>query len=230
MQSGWSRVVLEATRKIEKASGGREPPDASAAHSSENFAGASAAPFTLPPIIRADGTDNGFFVHSRHLFWQNEDTDKLPDLVDRRSFNEILAQAPNLPPVAKSPDAALQSIHVRPGFKVELMAAEPLVADPIAFEFGPDGKLWVVEMGDYPLGPSGGQIRCLVDTDGDGKYDKVDFFLGVDYPTGVLPWGKGVLITAAPNVLYAEDTDGDGKADKQEILYSGFAEESATPS
>ncbi|HEY2253501.1 MAG TPA: PVC-type heme-binding CxxCH protein, partial [Planctomycetaceae bacterium] len=127
-------------------------------------------------------------------------------------------------PKPKSPDAALHSIHVRPGFQVELMAAEPLVLDPIAFEFGPDGRLWVVEMGDYPLGPSGGQIRCLEDTDGDGKYDKATVFLDVPYPTGVLPWGNGVLVTAAPNVLYAEDADGDGKADKQEILYSGFAE------
>jgi len=44
----------------------------------------------LPPIVRADGSDNGFFVHSGRLFWQNEDTDKLPDLVDRRSFAELL--------------------------------------------------------------------------------------------------------------------------------------------
>jgi hypothetical protein len=48
----------------------------------------------LPPIVRADGSDNGFFVHSGHLFWQNEDTDKLPDLVDRRSFAELLKGAP----------------------------------------------------------------------------------------------------------------------------------------
>ncbi len=128
------------------------------------------------------------------------------------------------PPVALEPAAALKTIQVRPGFKVELMAAEPLVLDPIAFEFGPDGRLWVVEMGDYPLGPSGGQIRLLEDTNGDSRYDKATVFLEVRYPTGVLPWGNGVLITAAPNVLYAEDTDGDGKADKQQVLYSGFVE------
>src|SRR5262249_30206966 len=55
-------------------------------------------------------------------------------------------------PTAKSPEASLASIKVRPGFKVELMASEPLVFDPVAFAFGADGKLWVVEMGDYPLG------------------------------------------------------------------------------
>src|SRR4029079_19047103 len=50
------------------------------------------------------------------------------------------------------PQAALKSLHVRPGFQAELMAAETLTLDPIAFAWGPDGKLWIVEMGDYPSG------------------------------------------------------------------------------
>jgi hypothetical protein len=49
-------------------------------------------------------------------------------------------------PRAKTPDASLKSIRVRPGFTVELVAAEPLVMDPIAMDWGPDGKLWVVEI------------------------------------------------------------------------------------
>jgi len=230
MQTGWSRVALEGIRGLPAASNQRKPADA------------NKVKIELPPIVRTDGTDNGFFVHSRHLFWQNEDTAKLPDLVDRRSFNEIIAQA-DLPPTPKTPEAATKSIHVLPGFTVELMAAEPLVLDPISFEFGPDGKLWVVEMGDYPLGAKekpaepvpgkksrtpleqgGGQIRCLVDSDGDGTYDKGTVFLEVPYPTGVLPWKKGVLVVAAPNVIYAEDKDGDGHADTREVLYTGFSE------
>ena len=200
IDSGWSRVVIEGTRPV------------------------PAGTFDLPPIVRADGTDNGFFVHARHLFWQNEQTDKLPDLVDRRSFNEILAQAPDLPPKAKSSAAALASIRPRPGFRVELMAAEPLVLDPVSFAFGPDGKLWVVEMGDYPLGPKGGQVRVLEDVDGNGTFDKATQFLEVPYPTGVLPWKKGALVLAPPNLFYAEDTDGDGIADIRENLYTGFVE------
>jgi putative membrane-bound dehydrogenase-like protein len=71
----------------------------------------------------------------------------------------------------------------------------------------------------------GGRIRFLEDTDGDGKYDKSTLFLdGVAYPNGVMPWRKGVLISAAPDIIYAEDTDGDGKADVREVVYTGFKE------
>jgi putative membrane-bound dehydrogenase-like protein len=152
---------------------------------------------------------------------------------------ETLALADDLPPRPKSPSESLKTIRVRSEFTVELMAAEPLVFDPISFSFGPDGKLWVVEMGDYPLGVpensgtrrsstttkrGGGEIRCLEDLDQDGKFDRSTVFLEIPFPTGVLPWRNGALIIAPPNLLYAEDTDGDGKADKQDVLYTGFAE------
>ena len=157
------------------------------------MAGKAGKPGALPKIVR-DGTNNGFFVHSRHLWWQNEDTAKLPNLVDRRSFNDLLK---DVEPRGKSPEASLKSIHVAPGFTVELVAAEPLVKDPIAFEWGADGKLWVVEMGDYPLGidgkgKPGGVVRFLEDTNGDGRYDKQTTFLdGLGFPTGVMPWRNG---------------------------------------
>ncbi len=133
-------------------------------------------------------------------------------------------------PPAKSPEESWHSIKVRPGFEVELVAAEPLVQDPIHFAWGPDGRLWVVEMGDYPLGVDGkgkpgGRIKILEDTKGTGKYDKATVFLdNLPFPTGVMPWGKGVLVTCAPEIFYAEDTDGDGKADVRRPLYTGFVE------
>ncbi len=130
------------------------------------------------------------------------------------------------PPLSPQQSQAL--IKTKPGLRVDLVAAEPLVADPVAIAFGPDGKLWVAEMADYPSGKSGrfepgGRIVFLEDTNGDGILDKSTVFLdNLPFPTGVLPWRKGVLICAAPDIIYAEDTDGDGTADKVEPLYSGF--------
>ena len=177
------------------------------------------------PMFSRQGSDNGAWFHSRNLWVQNEDTARLPDLVDRRAFNDLLA---DMTPAPKSPAAALASLKPRPGFQVELIAAEPLVEDPIAFDWGIDGKFWVVEMGDYPNGidskhSPGGRIRLLEDSDGDGRYDRSQVFLdGLRYPTSVLSWRKGVLVTAAPDLFYAEDTDGDGKADTRKVLFTGF--------
>ncbi len=199
METGWSRRVKAATR---------------------------GSPVEIPVISRA-GASNGAWFHSRHLWVQNEDTSRLRDLVDRRSFNELLAGET---PRAKSPTAAPVSLEPRPGFQVELVASEPLVFDPVAFDWGPDGKLWVAEMRDYPNGDkeaeqSGGCIRTLEDTDGDGRYDRSTVFLdGLPYPNGVMTWRRGVMLTAAPDIIYAEDTDGDGRANVREVLYTGFNE------
>jgi putative membrane-bound dehydrogenase-like protein len=190
------------------------------------MAGNAGEPRALPKIVR-EGINNGFFVHSRSLWWQNEDTAELPNLVDRRSFNELLK---DVEPRGKSPEASRGSIQVEPGFTVELVASEPLVKDPIAFDWGADGRLWVVEMGDYPLGADGrgkpgGVIRFLEDADGDGRYDKATTFLdGLGMPAGIIPWRDGVLVACAPEIFYAEDRDGDGRADHRVVLFTGFTE------
>ncbi|MFO0865910.1 MAG: PVC-type heme-binding CxxCH protein [Gemmataceae bacterium] len=141
----------------------------------------------------------------------------------------LIAQAQQLDDGPKSPEDSLKCIKVRPGFVVELMAHEPVVQDPIAFAWGPDGKFWVVEMGDYPLGTSdkksGGRIKILEKSKAEGPYDKATIFMdGLSFPTGVTPWKNGVLVTCAPDIFYAADTNGDGKADKKEVLFTGFAE------
>jgi putative membrane-bound dehydrogenase-like protein len=131
-------------------------------------------------------------------------------------------------PPAMSPEQSRQAIHVPKGLKVELVAAEPLVVSPVAIDFAPDGKLWVAEMLDYPAGlkgdyQPGGRVRLLEDTNGDGKYDKSTVFLDkVHFPNGITAWKKGVLICAAPDIIYAEDTNGDGKADVREVVFTGF--------
>ena len=142
--------------------------------------------------------------------------------------DDSTVRSPQRSATATDEHGKLFSLHQ--GFKIKLAAAEPLVMDPVAFDWGPDGKLWVVEMGDYPTGvgakePSGGRVRFLEDTDGDGTYDRSTlFFDKLPYPTGVKVWRKGVLVTAAPDIVYLEDTDGDGKADRRDVLFTGFGE------
>ena len=88
-----------------------------------------------------------------------------------------------------------------------------------------DGRWFVVEMPGYPLDTSpSGRIKLLEDTNGDGRPDKATVFAdGLVLPTGVMRWKRGVLVTAAPDVLYFEDTDGDGKADERTVVLTGFA-------
>lgn len=179
----------------------------------------------IPRIVRGQ-TNNGAWFHSRHLWVQNEDTARLPDLVERRSFNDMIA---GTTPRPKSPRASLKALRPRDGFQVQLVAAEPLTVDPIDFDWGPDGRLWVAEMGDYPQGPeghgkAGGRVRFLEDLDGDGQYDHASMFLDkLHYPTGVMAWRDGVLVISAPDIFYAQDTDGDGKADRREVLFTGLS-------
>jgi len=151
--------------------------------------------------------------------------DGQPAMVEKVSAPQLIAY--DMPP-PKSPEEALASFRVADGFRVELVAAEPVVIDPVAFDWGADGRLWVVEMRDYPLGMDGqgkpgGVVKMLEDVDGDGRYEQAVTFLdNLPFPTGVLPWRKGVLISAAPDILYAEDADGDSRADIRKVLFTGF--------
>lgn len=127
-----------------------------------------------------------------------------------------------------SPAEALKAFETEPGFAVELVAAEPLVIDPVALAFDERGRLFVAENRDYPTGsPDGrplGVIARLEDTDGDGRMDqRTEFATGLAFPNGVMCWRGGVIVTAAPEVLWLTDTNGDGRADVREVLLTGFA-------
>jgi putative membrane-bound dehydrogenase-like protein len=133
-------------------------------------------------------------------------------------------------PVARTPEQSLRSITVPAGMEVELVAAEPQVMDPIDLAWGADGRMWVVEMADYPTGMDGkgkpgGRIRVLESTRNDGRFDKSTLFAdGLNFPTSVKPWRNGVLVVAVPHILLLEDTDGDGRSDRSTILFNGVGE------
>jgi len=126
-----------------------------------------------------------------------------------------------------SPEESMKTINVAKGYKVSLFASEPHVFDPVALEFDEQGNAYVIEMPDYPYevepGKGHGRIRILKDIDGDGKIDQsIIFAENVTEATSMLPWKGGLIVTAAPNILYLKDTNGDGKSDIREILFSGF--------
>lgn len=141
------------------------------------------------------------------------------DSVDRDYSGELPRIAPT------EPAEALATFRVTPGFKLEQVAAEPLVADPIALSFDENGRLYVVEMRGYSENDAEklSRIRLLEDTDGDGRFDKSTIFAaGLSWPTAIICYGGGVFVGDAPDILYFKDTNGDGQADEREIVYTGF--------
>ncbi|MDP4786815.1 MAG: c-type cytochrome [Opitutales bacterium] len=147
-------------------------------------------------------------------------------------FAGVLVAAPLPSPL--SPADAQKAFEVVPGLRVELVAAEPLVASPCAIAFDTQGRLFVAENRGYPIGPKEGEkpagvIALLEDTDGDGQMDKRTVFAdGLTFPNGVLPWGGGLIVTCAPDVLFLKDNDGDGVADERKVLLTGFATTGST--
>jgi putative membrane-bound dehydrogenase-like protein len=142
---------------------------------------------------------------------------------------------PRLPP--REPAEAVKSFQARDGFRMDLLAHEPLVCSPVALAYDEDGRAWVLEMRDYPYTDKAndrpfaestrdlplGRIRVLRDTDGDGVFDdSVVFADNLSWPTGLALWKGGVFVAATPDLWYLKDTDGDGKADVREKVFTGF--------
>lgn len=128
------------------------------------------------------------------------------------------------------PAHARSSFRLPPGFEIHLAAAEPDIVDPVAMAFDEKGRLYVAEMPGYPNNDTAegkatipGRIRLLENPDGNHRFRKSTVFVtGLDFPSAVMPWKKGVLVACAPDLLYFEDTDGDGRADVRRVLYTGF--------
>ncbi|TWU17497.1 Cytochrome c [Novipirellula galeiformis] len=143
-------------------------------------------------------------------------------------------ELPRVPPTAAA--AAEQTIELQAGFRAELIAAEPMVTDPIAMKYDENGSAYVIEMNDYPYSNKShdqawqtqtsepmGRVRFLEDTDGDGKFDKSTVFADrLSWPTGVALWKGGIYVLATPDVWYLKDTDGDGRADVRRKVFTGF--------
>src|SRR4051794_6908355 len=140
-----------------------------------------------------------------------------------RADDDLARELPRIPPTG--PTEALKTFRIREGFRLEPVAVEPIVTDPVSACYDADGRLYVVEMRGYPYPeevPSGNVSR-LEDTDGDGRFDRRTIFVdGLSWPTSVVPFDGGVFIAVAPEILYAKDADGDGVAEIKRVMFSGF--------
>lgn len=132
-----------------------------------------------------------------------------------------------------SPAESIEHFRLAPGLEIEPAASEPQVVDPVAIRFDERGRMWVVEMRDYPHGPADGEpptsrIVILEDRDGDGAFEHATVFADrLLFATGIQPWQGGVFVTMAGEVAYMKDTDNDGKCDLRETWYTGFAQENS---
>jgi len=141
--------------------------------------------------------------------------------VDEIDFS---AELPRIPPTA--PADALKKFIVQPGFRVEQVAAEPLVNSPVAVDWDEDGRMFVVEMRGYSehRDENLSRVSIVIDDNGDGIYDRSSVFVDkLLWPTAVACWDGGAFIADAPDIFYCKDTDGDGCADVKKKVFTGFS-------
>ncbi len=117
------------------------------------------------------------------------------------------------PPSSREPEDFIATAGLPDDLRLELVAREPQIVDPVAVAFDADGRMYVVEMRDYPIQPEGestplGRVKLLDDLDGDGYYETATVFAeGLQFPTSALPWRGGILVTRPPDIVFLQDSD-----------------------
>ena len=111
------------------------------------------------------------------------------------------------------PQEALHTFKLAEGFKIELVASEPLIQEPVAMAFDAGGRIWVVEMQSYMPDTEGNgedqeisRIVILEDQDGDGKMDHSKEFLdNLVLPRAISIVNGGILYVEPPNLWFVEN-------------------------
>jgi putative membrane-bound dehydrogenase-like protein len=162
-----------------------------------------------------------------------QQSDNLLDAVNsERGGRHWIDQKPEPP---KSAADSLQCFQIEPDSRIELVAAEPLIVDPVWIDFDHRGRMFVVEYSDYPIGPVKAdgteskdspplsKIVLLEDENGDGRMDKRTVFADeLMFCHSFMPLMGGLLAGAQTEIIFLKDTDGDNVADVREVWFDGF--------
>lgn len=126
---------------------------------------------------------------------------------------------------------AMAKIKVPPGYRLELVASDPVIVHPVMCTWDGNGRMYVAEMRSYMLDVDAtrenepiSRVSRLMDSNGDGVMDQVSVFAdNLVLPRMVLPLDDRVIIAETYTGRFESfrDSNGDGVADERSTLFQG---------
>jgi mono/diheme cytochrome c family protein/glucose/arabinose dehydrogenase len=180
---------------------------------------------TLMPPTEFPGVDEPVLRKPHRVGWSTVSADGIAKTNWR-------ARKDSNPFVLLTPEEERESFQLPAGFFAELVAAEPMIEEPVVAVHDISGAMYVAEMRSYMQDENGGgtktlkngRVKRLVDLDGDGRMDRATVFVdGLNLPRMLLPLDDrlAVVETDSSHVWSYRDTDGDGVADEKKLLFKG---------